>query len=183
MNLSFGSAQTASIYDHARSANVFCAYSAAVAGLPAYTATTLGPILWNGISGNPQVKVVVLGVSVTVTVASAAAVAVGLAWGNAQPLAPTANTAATLVSCMYASGKQPLASSYISGTVAQAALGFIPLVNLDTTALTAQPIENMWIPLDGMIVLPVGSWCALAASATATTSALQYSIVWTEQKF
>lgn len=182
MELSFGDATHQSLYELSRGGSVFCAFSTAVTSLPAYSATALGPLLWNGNTGNPQVKAVLIGISVTVTVASAAAVAVGLTWGNAQSTAPTTTTAPTLVTSTYATGKQPSCTAYISGTVAAAGLGFIPLVNLDTTALTANPINRMWIPLDGLIVLPQGSWCALAASATATTAALQCSMVWAEVK-
>lgn len=184
MELSFGDASHSSLYELSRGADVFCAYSAGVTSLPAYTATALGPLVWNGNTGNPQIKAVIIGIGITLTTASGAGggVAVGLTWGNAQPTAPTSTTAVTLVSSTYATGKQPTCTAYNAGTVAAAGLGFLPLVNLDTAALTANPLSEMWIPIDGMIVIPQNSWVGLAASATATTSVLQYSIVWAEQK-
>jgi hypothetical protein len=51
---------------------------------------------------------------------------------------------------------------------------------MDTAALTAQPMGDIYVPLDGTIVVPQGSYIALAASATATTSVLQVGFVWME---
>lgn len=180
MNLSFGGAATSSLYDRARVGNVYSAFFTGVTALPAYSATALGPILYNSGSGNPQLKAVILGLSVCVTTASAAAVSVGLAWGKSIPIATT--TAATLITSTYAVGTSPTCNAYISGAVSTAPLGYLPLVTLDTAALTAQPIENMWIPLDGGIVVPQGSFVALAAGATATTSVLDVGLVWAEVK-
>jgi hypothetical protein len=183
MELSHGGGASASLYEYARGASVYCAYAAGATALPAYTATALGPLLWNGATGGPpQLKAVLIGVGLAVTTASAAAVAVGLTWGSGQTTAPSSTTAITLVSSTYANGKQPSCTAYGAGTVSAAGYSFLPLVNLDTAALTATPVENLWIPIDGMIVLPQGSWCALAASATATTSVLQVSFVWAEVK-
>jgi hypothetical protein len=122
----------------------------------------------------------------SLSVASAAAVGVGLAWGTqltGVPVtnpAPSATTAVTLVSSTYSGNRQPSCTAYNAATVSAAATGFLPLVSTPTTALTALPIANLWIPLDGVIVLPSGGWVALAASATATTSQFQYGIVWAE---
>lgn len=180
MNLSFGGSATASLYEHARNINVYTAFFSGVTALPAYSATALGPILYNGNTQNPQLKLAIIGVSIAVTTASAAAVSVGLAWGKS--IAPAATTAATLISSTYATNKQPSANAYISGTVSAAPVGFLPLATLDTAALTAQPLENMWIPIDGAIVIPQGSYLALAAGATATTSVLDVGIMWAEVK-
>ena len=70
--------------------------------------------------------------------------------------------------------------AYNAATIKTAGYGYLPLVSVPTTALTALPLTDVWIPLDGAIVIPAGGWVALAASATATTSVLQYSIVWAE---
>jgi hypothetical protein len=194
MNLSYGGPPNASLVEFSRAGDVFCAYSANVTALPAYSATALGPILFNGtglpnLSGiYPEKKAYILGIGLAVTTASAAAVAVGLTWGSqlttppVQNISIAATTAITLVSCTYATNKQPSCSAYNAGTVASAGYGFLPLVSLPTTALTALPVTDVWIPIDGAIVLQAGGWCALAASATATTSVLQYSIVWCESQ-
>jgi hypothetical protein len=180
MYLAHGGGATASLYEYARAASVYSAFFSGVTSLPAYSATALGPIVYNGATQNPQLKTIIIGISIAVTTASAAAVSVGLAWGKSVPI--TATTHPTLVTCTYANGKQPACNAYISGTVSLAPLGYLPLVNLDTTALTAQPLENMWIALDGGIVIPQGSFVALAAGATATTSVLDVGIMWAEVK-
>ena len=177
MYMAIGGGGSSSLYDLARGQNVFCSYSTGVTALPAYTATSLGPVLFNGAVGNPQLKAVIIGISLTVTTASAAAVSVGLAWGVGTV---SGFVAATKTSSTYANASSPVCNAYISGNVSVAASGYLPLVNVDTAALTANPIENMWVPLDGMIVIPQGSYVALAAGATATTSVLDYSIVWAE---
>lgn len=187
MNLSYGGPQTASLVEFARAGDVFCAYSAAVTSLPAYTATALGPILWNGTSvpgpqgPYPEKKAFILGVGIALTTGSGAAVGVGLTWGSQLTAAPVQNTpiaattAVTLVSATYAFGnsKAPSCTAYNSGTVAAAGVGFLPLMALPTTAVTATNPYNCWIPIDGAIVLPAGGWVALAASATATSAVLQ----------
>jgi polygalacturonase len=192
MNLSYGNPNNSSMVEFSRSADLFCAYSANVTSLPAYSATSLGPILYNGTNPTnayPEKKVIVLGISLALTTASGAAVAVGLCWGSqltagntAVPasITGTAGNGATLVSSTYPINKQPSASAYNSGNVLAAATGFWPLASLPTTAITALPVDTGWIPIDGGIVLPAGTWVALAASATATSAVLQYSILWAE---
>jgi hypothetical protein len=188
MNLSYGGPPNASLIEFSRAGDVFCAYSAGPTSLPAYSATALGPILWNGTSSSvtPAKKAYILGISVAITTASAAAVGIGLTWGSQLTAPPVQNppisatTAVTLVTSTYATNKQPSMTAYNAGTVATAGYGFWPLLSIPTTALTALPITEVWIPIDGAIVLPVGGWVALAASATATTAALQYCIVWCE---
>lgn len=179
MYMAKGGATTASLYDMSRAGNVYCAFFSGASALPAYSATALGPILYNGSIGSPQLKVTIIGVSAVVTTASAAAVSVGLAWGQSIPIAKT--TAATLVTSSYANGKQPASNAYLAGTVSAAALGYLPLMTLGTAAVTAQPLENMWVVLDGGLVLPQGSFCAVAAGATATSSALDIGLMWLEE--
>lgn len=183
MNLSFGGAATASLVEHSRQGNVFCSYSTGVTSLPAYTATALGPMIWNGNTQNPQLKAVLIGISVAVTTASGAAVSVGLVWGKGQTTPLGATTAATLTSSTLANGNAPTCSSYISATVKTAGIGYMPLVSLPTTAITALPLADVWIPLDGSIIIPQGSWVALAAGATATSAVLDVAMVWAEVKY
>jgi hypothetical protein len=178
MDLKYGSGPAASLYHYAHGSSVYVAYATGVTALPAYSATTLGPILYNGNTGNPPRKAVIIGITVGLTTASAAAVSVGLAGGVS--VAPINTTAITLASSTNEFGKLPTMSVYGAGTVSAAPLMYWPLVNLDTAALTANSLENMWIPLDGGIVVRQGSYIALAASATATTSVLEFGIVWAE---
>lgn len=180
MELSVGAASSSSLYHYSRAGQVFAAYAIGSTSLPAYTATALGPIIWNGNTQNPQLKAVILGISIAVTTASGAAVSVGLVGGNQQPSAPTSTTAITKVASTYLNGSQPACSAYKAGTVAAAGNVYVPLFSLDTAALTAQPAGDIWIPIDGLFVVPQGSWIAVAASATATTSVLDIGIVWAE---
>lgn len=194
MFLGYGNPNCSSMVEFARSADCFCAFSANVTSLPAYTSLALGPILFNASqppnqnSAYQERKAIILGVSINLTTASGADVAVGLAWGSQITTPPvtnpglTATTPVTLVSATYPNmnPKQPAMQTFNAATVSTAATGFLPLITLPTTAITALNLETGWIPLDGGIVIPVGGWVALAASATATTSVLQYSIVWGE---
>lgn len=183
MELAIGGSGTASAYHYARQGQIFAAYATGVTGLPAYTATALGPILWNGTTKTPQLKAALIGVSIAVTTASAAAVAVGLVGGIGQSAAPTSTTAATTVASTLINGSQPSCTFYNAGTVTNAGNMFLPLFTLDTAALTAQPMGDIYVPLDGTIVVPQGSYIALAASATATTSVLQVGFVWMEAPY
>jgi hypothetical protein len=178
MNLSWGGGATASALEFSRIGNVFCAYATGTTSLPAYTQTALGPLLWNGSSQNPQLKAVILGAAITVTTASGAAVSVGLAWGTS--ILPAAQTAITKVTSTYANGAQPVCSAYNAGKVSTAPLGYMPFWDVDTAALTTAPLGSMWIPMDGMFVIPPGSFIALAASATATSAVLDFGIIWAE---
>lgn len=172
---------TASAYNFARFGRVYTAYAAGITALQAYTATTLtGPILWNGNTTDAPSKAILLGVSISVTTASAAAVAVGIAGGIGQSAAPTSTSAATLVSSTYVTGAQPKCTFYNTGTVTNAPGFFLPLYEVGTTALTAESLSNIYIPIDGMIIVPPKSYICLAASATATTSVLQVGFVWAE---
>jgi hypothetical protein len=180
MELAIGGSGTASLYHYARQGQVFISYAAGVTALPAYSATALGPILWNGNTQTPQMKAVLIGISIAVTTASAAAVAVGLVGGIGQTAAPTSTTAATSVACSLVNGAQPTCTFYKAGTVSNAGGFFLPIFTMDTAALTAQPMGDIYVPLDGTIVVPQGSYIALAASATATTSVLQVGFVWME---
>ncbi len=186
MELSWGGAATSSLLEFSRTGNVFCAYSAGVTSLPAYSATALGPILWNGATQNPQLKAVIIGVGISLTTASGAAVGIGLTWGSQLTTFPVQNTpiaattAVTLTSSTLVNGPAPQCTAYNAGTVASAGKGYMQLMNVPTTAVTALPLADAWIPIDGAIIIPQGGWVALAASATATSAVLQYSIVWAE---
>src|ERR1700749_1134873 len=193
MFLGYGNPNSSSLVEFSRSIDCFSAFSLNVTSLPAYSATALGPILYNG-SGAPgpypEKKVIIFGISVCLTTASGADVAVGLAWGSQLTASPppigqppiAATTPITLVGATYPNQtlRAPVASAYNAGTVATAATNFLPLLTLPTTAITALNLNSGWIPLDEAIVLPAGGWVALAASATATSAVLQYAIVWGE---
>lgn len=180
MDLKTGGASTASLYAHSRAGTVYAAYATGVTALPAYTATALGPLLWNGSTQNPQLKAVLIGLTIAVTTASTAAVSIGIVGGNLQPGTPGSTTAITKVGSTYLSGKQPTCTAYKAATISVAGNVYQPLFTLDTEALTANPAGPTYLPLDGLFVVPQGSWIAVAAGATASTSVLDIGLVWAE---
>jgi hypothetical protein len=57
---------------------------------------------------------------------------------------------------------------------------FLPIAQLGTGAVTLDYYKNGIIPLEGAVVVPPGSWVAVAASAAGTSAVLQLGMIWAE---
>ena len=180
-NLSQGVAGS-SYFDRALQGQVFGAYAIVTAPVIWSTAAgTGGPLLWNntGIADKP-VNAVLLGITCAVAVVSTVAAALGITGGSGQTSAPGTATAIDSVANLRIGGNAPRCNVYRIGTPSAAGSFFLPLMGLSTGALTVDNEIVGFIPLDGMVVVPPGSWVSIAASATASTAQLKLGLIWAE---
>jgi hypothetical protein len=165
-------------YKQAFRRNLFLARAVVTAPVIFSTAAgTGGPLLWNGSS---SVNAVILAVGYGVTVVTTVAAALGLTGGTGQTVAPGSTTAIDSVTNGYIGGALPNCSVYRVGTPTAAGSFFIPLADLQTGALTTTPGSHHWVDIGGAIVVPPNSWVSVAASATASTTVAQITLVWEE---
>ena len=181
MNLSIGVAGQ-SLYEYARIGQLFCARAIVTAPVIYSTAAgTGGPLLWNNsAAGDGAVNAVLLGVTCALTVVTTVAAALGITGNSGQTSAPSSTTAIDTSANLRIGGLAPRCNVYRVGTPSSAGSFFLPLAHLGTGALTVDNFENGFIPLDGMIVVPPGSWASLATSATATTTVANLGLIWAE---
>lgn len=165
-------------YETTRRGNMFMARAVVTAPVIFSTAAgTGGPLLWNGSS---SVVANILAIGYGVTVVTTVAAALGLTGNTGQTVAPTATTAIDSVANMYLGGAGPACSTFRVGTPTAAGGWFMPFSDLHTGALTVDTGGVHWIELNGRVVVPPNSWVSVAASATATTTVAQISMLWEE---
>lgn len=179
--LSYGT-RGSSYFDRARQQQVFTALATVTAPVIYTTAAgTGGPLLWNNTGGGDRaVNAVILAVTCSVTVASTVAAALGITGGSGQTSAPGTTTAIDSQGCTFLGGAAPRCNLYRKGTPSAAGTFFLPLYELSTTALTAEPLTAEYIDLGGIFVVPPGSWLSVAASATASTAVCNIGLIWAE---
>ncbi len=170
----------ASYYDWAKQGRVFAAYATVTTPVIWSTAAgTGGPLLWNNSqTGLQSVNAVLLAVSAVLTTATSVASALGITGGVS--VLPTSTTAIDGSTNCLMGGPAPLCNTYRIGTVATAGAFFIPTHTLDTGAITTVAVAPTWVDLGGTIVVPPGSWAAVAAGATATSGVLKIALMWAE---
>jgi len=165
-NLSIGVGGS-SYYAHARYGSIFCARAIVTAPVIFSTAAgTGGPLLWNNTAG---LNAVILGVTCAQTVVTTVAAALGITGASGQTTAPSSTTAIDTSGNLFVGGAAPQMNVYRVGTPTNAGTFFLPLLNVSTGALTTGMGSLAYIDLQGRVVVPPGSWCAVAASATAST--------------
>lgn len=187
-NLSIGVGGS-SYYDLARRQQVFTAY-ATVTAMAAFStaAGTGGPLLWNNTgsaaSKNPQrVLAALLAVGFGISTASTAAGAVGITGNSGQTAAPTSTTAIDGIGNGYVGGPAAQCNLFRIGTVTNAGNFFLPVTSVGTGALTVDNLDLQWVDLGGSIIVPPGSWAAVAASAVMTAAVMQVGLMWAEVPF
>lgn len=182
-SLSFGGGNASSYYDRARQGQVYVA-SATITSPVIYStaAGAGGPLLWNNSqAAGKAVNAVILAVSAVLTTASTVAAALGLTGNSGQTSAPTSTTAiGAIASTLVGSNVGPLCNAYSVGTVSRAGGFFMPTHTLDTGAITAVNVLPSWVDISGAVVVPPGSWAAIAASATATSAVVNIGVMWAE---
>ena len=165
-------------------ANVFSAQAIVTAPVIWSTAAqTGGPLLYNNSAASAAkgVTAYLLGMSCVVTTASTVAGAVGITGGAST--APTSTQAITSVmNLRYSSGApaSPQCNVYNYGTVSTAGIGFMPVYEVGTGALTVVDCDDNWVHLGGMIEVGYGNFAAVSASATLTTGVFTIGLVWAE---
>lgn len=166
------------LFEASRSGNLFMAHAIVTAPVIYSTAAgTGGPLLWNGTS-NKMLSILKVGVGLTVV--STVAAALGLTGNSGQTTAPTSTTAIDSSRCLMVGGGSPGASVYRVGTPSAAGNFFLPFAQLHTGALTVDNLGMAWVDIDGAVTVPPSAWCAVAASATATTTVAQICLIWEE---
>lgn len=141
-------------------------------------AGTGGPLIWNG---SQNVNVVLLAVTVGISVVTTVAASLGITGAAGQTSAPSSTTAIDSNRSLFiGSGVSPVSTAYRIGTPTNAGNFFIPFADLHTGALTVDNLGMGFIDLKGAIVIPPYSWASIAASATATTTVAQMSLIYAE---
>lgn len=141
-------------------------------------AGTGGPLIWNPV--NSKTNVVVLGLSLAVTTVTTVAAGLGITGASGQTSAPTSTTAIDSQQNAYIGGAASTATPFRVGTPTNAGTFFIPFFHLHTGALTTDTSGAHWVDIGGSVVCPPGSWVAVAASATATTTVAQIGMLYVE---
>lgn len=162
----------------ARAGRLFMAHAIVTAPVIYSTpAGTGGPLLWNG---SPNVNAIILAIGLGVTTVTTVAAALGLTGNTGQTSAPTSTTAIDSRTNMFI-GQAPSASTpYRIGTPTNAGGFFMPFADLHTGALTVDNLGLGWIDIGGGLVVPPNAWAAVAASATASTTVAQISMLYAE---
>ena len=166
------------MYEGSRLGQIYMARAVVTAPVIFTTAAgTGGPLIWNG-STNRNVSILRVGWGITVVTTVAAAI--GLTGNTGQTAAPTATTAIDSYANMLLGGASGGATAYRVGTPTAAGAWFFPIGDLNTGALTTTPGVQHWVNIDGAITCPPNSWVSFTASATASTTVIQVSIVYEE---
>lgn len=166
-------------YEQAVRRNLFMAQAIVTAPVIYTTAAgTGGPLLWNPPASG--VNAVILSVGFAITTSPTVAAALGLTGNTGQVVAPTSTTAIDSRANLYLGAAASNCTPYRVGTPLSAGNFFLPFAHLHTGALTVDNLGVGWIDLGGAIVVPPGGWCSIAASATATTTVAQLSMIYEE---
>ena len=170
-----------SYFQLVRDGRVFVANATVTSPVGYGTAAGMGgPLLWNNSgnaqSGNNGVIAVILGLSLGWTTSPAAAGQAGLTFGTQGSTAPTSTTAIDNIANISVAGKTSQCSLYRVGTVAQAGRAFLPTHVVSTGGGTGP----VFVPLDGLVQVMPGGYCAFAGSAALTTMVSNVGLVWAE---
>lgn len=186
MILSRNSSEADSYYQLVRDGKVFAALATVTAPVAYGTAAGIGgPLLWNntgpGAAGSKRVLAVLLGLSIGWTNAPAATGALGVTVGKGQTSAPTTTTAIDGIGNLRPDGPStPLCNLYRIGTIANAGTTIHITHSISTAATPSVPV---WVPLDGLVVVPPGCWASVAGAAAIATLVAQISLVFAEVPF
>lgn len=156
-------------------------YTSAIITAPVIfsTAGQLGPMLWNKPGSGLDAHILAIGVG-NPTVASGVAGSIGYA-SAVQPTAPTSPTAITAVNAYAGGGPSQMAAVNSGGTViVLPAPIFLPLVGVNTGAITTQSLTTGFVDVGGALIVGPGNVGYVCASATLTSGVFTVGIVWAE---
>jgi hypothetical protein len=167
------------LYQLAYQKRLFQAHAIVTAPVIYTTAAgTGGPLIWNGA---PNINVVLLKVGLGISVVTTVAASLGITGNSGQTAAPTSTTAIDSNKSLFVgSAVSPQSTAYRVGTPSSAGNFFLPFADLHTGALTVDNLGLCWVDLGGSIIIPPNSWASIAASATATTTVMQASLIYAE---
>ena len=141
----------------------------------------ISPVLWN--KPGSGIDAYLLGVSVgSPTVATS----VAGSWGwmqNIQSAQPTATITNLLVQNAYAGGGPSALGGVLTTTGLVGILPapvFVPLIGVNTGAVTTQVINGGYVDVGGMFIVGPGNMGCLTVSATLTSGAFTVGLMWAE---
>jgi len=193
-NMSYGGAATSSYLDLARRGQIFVAQATLTAPV-GYTTTVGigGPLLWNGSGGavngvNQQaVDAVLIGYGWGLTTPSSVATGMGIIGNGGQPTAPSATTpidgiARTRIGLgnIGPNGAGNLCSAYRVGTVLLQSNFFAPQSGLGAAPNAVLPNIVKFVALEGLYVVPPGSWASVGFANSPTAWVANVSLFWAE---
>lgn len=156
-------------------------YTSAIITAPVIfsTAAQLGPILWNKPGSGLDAHILAIGVG-SPTTASGVAGALGYA-STVQPTLPTSQTNLVVNNAYAGGGPSAMASVGTGGTViVLPAPIFVPLVGVNTGAITTQVISSGWVDVGGLFIVGPGNAGYVCASATLTSGVFTIGLLWAE---
>ena len=159
---------------------VFYASCAVTAPVIFSTAAQLGPMLWNKPGSGVDAHILAIAVAQPTT---AAVISGAIGWASAvQPTAPTSPTAIVAANAYAGGGPSQMAAINSVGTViVLPAPIFLPLVGINTGAITTQGVERTYIDVAGGLIIGPGNVGYVCASATLTTGVYPFiAILWAE---
>lgn len=159
-------------------------YTSAIITAPVIfsTAAQLGPMLWNKPGSGLDAHILAIGVG-NPTTASTQAGALGYASAN-QATAPTTPTAITAVNAYAGGGPSQMGAVNSAGTVVVLpAPIFLPLIGVNTGAITTQALTSSYVDVGGALIIGPGNVGYICASATLTAGVFTIGIVWAELPF
>jgi hypothetical protein len=139
-----------------------------------------GPLLWNPPTNTVDAHIIAISAMVSTAATSSVG---GLGWtSGVQVAAPTTTTAIDASGNMLVGGPSGQVKSYRIGTVSAgvAATTFMPLLQVDTGAITVSNMTPSWTILDGSLIVTPGNFGAVTGSVLFTTLVINIGLVWAE---
>lgn len=137
-----------------------------------------GPLLWNPPGSGVDAHLIAVS---AVTVTAATSSVGGLGWSSGVlATVPTSTTAIDGQGNALIGGPGSALSAFQIGTVTTVATSFMPLVQVDTGALTVQSMTPAWIQLNGALAVTPGTWGAVTGSVLFTSLVIYVGLMWAE---
>jgi hypothetical protein len=163
-----------------KSQKVFYTSAAVTAPVAFGTAGQLGPMLWNRPGSGLDAHILGLFVSGPTTAVTVAG-SIGYA-SSVQPTAPTTPTAITAVNAYAGGGPSQMGAINSAGTViVLPAPIFLPLIAINTGAVSINSLSATYVDLNGMVIVGPGNVGYVCGSATLSTGVFaSIGILWAE---
>jgi hypothetical protein len=156
-------------------------YTSAIITAPVIfsTAAQLGPMIWNKTSSGLDAHILAISVG-SPTTATTVAGSIGLATAP-QTTAPTSPSAITAVNAYAGGGASQMGAVNSTGTViVLPAPIFLPLIAVNTGAITTSAVPQTWCDVGGLVVAGPGTVAYVCASATLSSGVFTIGLVWAE---
>lgn len=160
---------------------VYSAYAVLTAPVIFSTAVgTGGPLIWN--KPNSKTDAHILAVSFGgLSTASGVVGSLGFTGAGGQSIAPTTTTPIDAFGNMLIGGAASnMGGVYRIGTPTNPGSQYLPILAVGTGAITVIEISPSWVDIGGSMIIPPGTWGAIAANATLTSAVLGIGLIWAE---